>query len=325
MIRHHGNRRLIPVSSLALLGTLLFCSPIHAQQELMPYRAVLDTLQLSRVTDMAFNPEYGLLVADYRELMVWRITPEGRTDFIHAPGQGPGEYEMLNAVAWGPGGTIHIAGNTRVVTYSHLLEYESWIRQLRPLDIEVTEDGRVYVAVRGGGDGPVVMIDPVTDTQVAVTRWRDSREMTGIPDHSGASQALLQWNSETDLLYIGYTVDARFEVVRDSTVIHSFKVPSEAVEKSLSSMQRTNRARQENIIGIVSFSLFSFCFVEDGNLLVSLGGELILATAEGEVLQHTPWPPNLRHYYAAMDGYLFTVNSETMQIECVHLNDLFPE
>lgn len=307
-----------------LLGYLLTGSSAQGQSDLHPYQAVLDTLQLSRVANLDFHPDYGLLIADSREMRVWRIAPDGQSDSIHKPGQGPGEYERLIAVKWGPGGTVYIAGNTRVVVYSNTLEYESWSGQLRPVDVEPTEDGRVYVSVDGGGDGPVVKMDPATETFVHVTEWRNSDEITGLPEFPAASRALLQWDSETDLLYICYLVDAFIEVVRNSTVVNSFILPCEAVERSIEGMQRANKNRTGNVMGSISFPVFTFCITENGNLLVSLGGELIHTTPEGIVLHKAPWPTGYRQFYTGPDGFLFSVNRETMLIESFRLNDLFP-
>ena len=289
----------------------------------MPFRAVLDTLQLSSFADLAFSPEYGILIGDPFELMIWHISPDGRTDFIHAPGQGPGEYRGIRALAWGPGGKIHIAGNSRVVVYSHLLEYESWLRSLTAWDIAVTEDGLVYAATTIHNDGPVVRIDPTTNTRLSVTQWRDSNEIMGIPNNRMASKALLQWNGEKGLLYIGYTADARFEVVHDSDVIRSFILPSETVEKSLSMMKKEMRKSGSSLAFIET--MHSFCFVDENTILTSLGDELILATLEGEVIKCVPRPPHFRQIYSGPRDCLIAMNYETMRIELLLLNELFPD
>ena len=320
-MRLQGRRTVEALLLSLLLAELLPCPATHCQTGLDQYQAVLDTLMLSRIANLDFHPEYGLLIADSRERAIWRISPDGEVARLQALGQGPGEYTGLIAVKWGPGGTICIAGNSRVLVYSHSLEYQGWFGPLMPWDVEVTEDGRLYVALRMGPGGPVAMIDSRTHAQVAVTDWRDSEALMGIPGDRAVSNAVIEWSSEKKLLFICYKVDGWVEVVSGSKVTRTFQIASEAVKRSVSEMRQANRTGKGVVINI---ALMSFTLLDDGNLLFSLGGELILATDEGHVLQRAPWPEGYRQFYAGPVGHVFAINSATNRVESILLSDLFP-
>ncbi len=138
-----------------------------------------------------------------------------------------------------------------------------------------------------------------------------------------ASRAILKWNATKDLLFIGYTADARFEVIDDSSLVHNFVLPSEYVEESLSKMQQTNRFQH----GRFDFAetMLSFCIIDDNIILAAVGGELILATEEGHIIQRIPKPLNYSKFYSGPKGYVLVVNRETMRIEFLLLSDIFTE
>ncbi|GEM_PF-3429212 len=308
---------------IGVIATVCITSSAHGQVDPEMYLERVNRLLLSRIANLDYHPAYGLLIADEGTRTVWRIRTDGRVDSLCRRGQGPGEYEELTAVRWGPEGTIHIAGNSRIVTYTNEFEYLSWIRGIIPWDLEVANERLLFVAARMGEDGPVVMIEPEEESRTAVTEWRDPEPITGKTRDTLVSKAFLDWDPDRELLFICYQIDAGIEVVRGTEVIRRFTVPSETVERLIKEMREENRNLSGNIGGMISIALFSFCLADDGTLLVSVGSELVRVTSAGEVLGRAPWPEGYRQFYAGPAGYVFGIERDTMQLALFPLSDIF--
>lgn len=314
-------------SALSLLPMLIFLygamsSDVSAQGLSDEVLATLDTLVVSQIADLDFDPDSGLLIGDGRELTVWNVQDSRAPSMLHAPGQGPGEYMSIASLEWGPGGTIYVSDRTngRVSIYSSDLTFQDYLRQAGVEDIAVTQDGNVYCATTLDSRGVVILHEDLSEEGVAVDSHPKPESVDGLPNLPMYKRALLQWDEESSELVVGYTIDAYFEIVQGTEVVRSFQIESEYVDENLATMKKNKGGPVLNVIS----SLLSFCVVGDGLMLSAVGGEMILSDTHGTVLGRSPKPNDYKLFYAGPNGRVIAVNRLDYSITTFTISELIP-
>lgn len=285
--------------------------------------AIIDTLVISQLSDLDFDPDSGLLIGDGRELTVWNVQDSRAPSMLHSPGQGPGEYMSIASLEWGPGGTIYVSDRTngRVNTYSSDFTFQDYLRQAGVEDIAVTQDGDVYCATTLDSRGVVILHEDLSEEGVPVDSHPKPESVDGLPNLPMYKRALLQWDEESSELVVGYTIDAYFEIVQGAEVVRSFQIESEYVDENLTAMRDNKGGPVLNVIS----SLLSFCVVGDGLMLLAVGGEIILSDTHGQVFSRSPKPKDYKLFYAGPNGRVLGVNRMDYSIETFRIADLFPQ
>lgn len=105
-------------------------------------------------TNLAVAPTGEFYVSDgYGNARVHKFSAEGELMFSWgAPGSGPGEFQVPHGIAVDRAGTVYVADreNSRLQMFSPTGKFlYEWKDIARPCDLEIDQDGNVYVAELG--------------------------------------------------------------------------------------------------------------------------------------------------------------------------------
>ena len=323
---HSARGRCAWLSTLAL--TLFFglaarpCSGQVTQDVLGP---AIESIEIMGLQDIAFDKTYGILLGDQLE-GVWRISPGGAIDHLNTPGQGPGEFTRLNCVAWGRDGGILIGSrfNGRIVGYSNGLVFKDQFGLQGVSDLVVGTNGHIYASTIVDARGPIMEFDSSGEFLRSLTTWRPSEDLVGVPQWKSASEAILCWDDENDLLIAGYIQDATFQVFSNGQLVRTFQPDDPAVAAHDRMRTQALRKNPGQRLNIQVLTLTNFFMVDHGEGLFALiGGVPMVISLNGHVIRRASRAdPAYQAFFPGPDGTVIAQEKETWKLRLVRLDEL---